>query len=85
MTAGLSRKAKRKQEREDKKRHKFKQQRKEIDKTYPDTTTANKMRGKKPAKASRSSGFTNKFHEFLTEAANSNSGQYRLCSSAIFF
>ncbi|CEG49355.1 nucleolar mif4g domain-containing protein 1 [Plasmopara halstedii] len=59
-----SRKAKRKQVREDKKRLKFKQQRKEL---AVSSSVAN-VCGRKPAKAPQSSKISNKFHEFLAEA-----------------
>ncbi|ETL95609.1 hypothetical protein L917_06623 [Phytophthora nicotianae] len=73
MAAGkmpVSRKAKRKQEREDKKRQKNKRQRKEVSAQSTTDRNAGNSRGKKPAKAHRPSGITNKFHEFLAEAAN---------------
>ncbi|KAG1709249.1 hypothetical protein DVH05_019895 [Phytophthora capsici] len=72
-----SRKAKRKQEREDKKRQKNKRQRKEVE--APVANGNAKPRSKKPVKTHRpnssngiSSGITNKFHEFLAEAASAN-------------
>ncbi|EEY67670.1 uncharacterized protein PITG_18184 [Phytophthora infestans T30-4] len=78
MAAGkapVSRKAKRKQEREDKKRQKNKRQRKEADAPSTAYRNAGKSRGKKPATAHRPSGITNKFHEFLAEAANAKADQ----------
>ncbi|KAK1933793.1 hypothetical protein P3T76_011553 [Phytophthora citrophthora] len=72
-----SRKAKRKQQREDKKRQKNKRQRKEVE--APIANGNAKSRSKKPVKTHRpssssgnSSGLTNKFHEFLAEAASAN-------------
>ncbi|KAG7380027.1 Nucleolar MIF4G domain-containing protein 1 [Phytophthora pseudosyringae] len=79
-----SRKAKRKQEREDKKRQKNKRQRKEADAPPAAVAKRNagKARGKKPVKAHRpngssssSTGITNKFHEFLAEAASARDGK----------
>ncbi|KAG3194894.1 hypothetical protein PC128_g8969 [Phytophthora cactorum] len=71
----LSRKAKRKQERNDKKRQKNKRQRKEADAPSTADRNAGKSHGKKLVKAHRPSGITNKFHEFLAEAANTKAGE----------
>ncbi|POM59001.1 Mif4g ma4 domain containing hypothetical protein [Phytophthora palmivora] len=72
----VSRKAKRKQEREDKKRQKNKRQRKE---TEAPLERSVKTRGKKPVKTHRSGSatITNKFHEFLAEAAKNVSAEDR--------
>ncbi|OWZ10128.1 hypothetical protein PHMEG_00017068 [Phytophthora megakarya] len=66
----VSRKTKRKQDREDKKRQKSKRQREETEAPLEKNV---KARGKKPVKTHRTggSGITNKFHEFLAEAAKS--------------
>ncbi|EGZ28953.1 hypothetical protein PHYSODRAFT_322555 [Phytophthora sojae] len=77
----VSRKAKRKQEREDKKRQKNKRQRKEQETSAPEKGGKAKARaalGKRPAKPQRggpSGGITNKFHEFLAEAASAQNGE----------
>ncbi|CAI5721157.1 unnamed protein product [Peronospora effusa] len=75
MTIGVSRKIKRKLERKDKKRQKNKRQRKEVDVPVgKKSVTARASHGKKPVKTTNhgDTSMTNKFHEFLTEAANAN-------------
>ncbi|GMF45925.1 unnamed protein product [Phytophthora fragariaefolia] len=79
MAAGLklvSRKAKRKQEREDKKRQRNKRQRKDSEKAAPERGgKARAPHGKRAAKPQRGGGaITNKFHEFLAEAASAQNG-----------
>ncbi|KAL4145795.1 hypothetical protein PRNP1_011671 [Phytophthora ramorum] len=72
----VTRKAKRKQEREDKKRHKNKRQRK--DPVPEKISKARAFHAKKTVKASRGGGgggITNKFHEFLAEAASQQNGE----------
>ncbi|CAI5724452.1 unnamed protein product [Peronospora farinosa] len=75
MTIGVSRKIKRKLERKDKKRQKNKRQRKEVDVPVgKKSVTARAIHGKKPVKTTNhgDTSMTNKFHEFLAEAANAN-------------
>ncbi|CAI5746565.1 unnamed protein product [Peronospora destructor] len=71
MAGVVSRKVKRKQEREDKKRQKNKRQRKEVDAPVVEKgVKARALSGKKPAKTNqRDTSIPNKFHEFLAEAA----------------
>jgi hypothetical protein len=77
-TKPVSRKAKRKQEREDKKRQKNKRQRKESDKPVAlKSFKAPSRGGKRPVQPTRGtvSGLTNKFNEFLAEAASAKNGK----------
>ncbi|KAE9115064.1 hypothetical protein PF010_g9478 [Phytophthora fragariae] len=76
-TKVVSRKTKRKQERDDKKRQKNKRQRKENESAVSGRGGKAKVRmplGKRPAKPQRSA-ITNKFHEFLAEAASAQNGE----------